>query len=111
MTVLTMPSKHVKHVLFALLGVRHVMSAASCYDMNGNILDSAAMSLCNPSATGKTDSHSACCNTVNHDACLSTGVCLASWSSGSDSMFWVGGCTDSTWQDPACARYCVNNGE
>ncbi|KAM7186748.1 hypothetical protein V8F20_011259, partial [Naviculisporaceae sp. PSN 640] len=79
---------------------------ATCYNSFGTAIPF-DIEACDLSATGQAGSHSACCNAPNKDACLSSGLCLASWSTGSDQMLWIGGCTDSTWQDPACSRLCV----
>ena len=78
--------------------------------MNGNPHNKDA-SLCDTLAKGTSGSHSACCCTGNKDACLSTGLCLALWGYGGDGLLWVSGCTDPTWQNPACPRFCVNNCE
>ncbi|KAM5357947.1 hypothetical protein ACJZ2D_015742 [Fusarium nematophilum] len=99
-------------VVALLLAVqRATPNTVPCYDLNGDLADPTNAVPCNPSAEGTKGSHSACCSTVNKDACLSTGLCLASWGVGIGEILWVTWCTDSTWQDPACARFCVNNSE
>ncbi|KAM7202653.1 hypothetical protein V8F33_002579 [Rhypophila sp. PSN 637] len=79
---------------------------ATCYNAFGTaiIYDVEA---CDLSVSGTAGSHSACCNVPKQDVCLSSGLCLATWATGRDTMLWVGGCTDPTWQDPACWNHCV----
>ncbi|KAH7137523.1 hypothetical protein B0J13DRAFT_609540 [Dactylonectria estremocensis] len=97
-------------ILALLLAAQHATSdTVPCYDMNGDLANPDLVATpCNPYAKGTTGSHSACCSITNKDACLSTGLCLGPWSNSPNSVLWVAWCTDSTWQDPACPRFCLN---
>ncbi|KAK4210307.1 hypothetical protein QBC37DRAFT_428961 [Rhypophila decipiens] len=79
---------------------------ATCYNAFGTALIY-DVEACDLSVSGTAGSHSACCNVPKQDVCLSSGLCLATWATGRDTMLWVGGCTDPTWQDPACWNHCV----
>ncbi|KAI1081937.1 hypothetical protein F5B20DRAFT_39733 [Whalleya microplaca] len=94
-------------ILLALVGYCTILQvlAVTCYHLDGSNAGP-SNTLCNPNATGTTESHSACCNSANADACLSTGLCLNSLSRQQSHMLWATGCTDSTFQDPSCPQYC-----
>ncbi|KAF3031504.1 hypothetical protein E8E12_001251 [Didymella heteroderae] len=48
--------------------------------------------------------HSTCCPVG--DLCLTNGMCRHKGDKDSKNWFWRTACTDKTWQDPACPRYC-----
>ncbi|KAI5918689.1 hypothetical protein F4810DRAFT_715289 [Camillea tinctor] len=78
-----------------------------CYHLDGSS-GGTTNTLCNPNATGTEGSHSACCNVDNADACLSTGLCLNTAARQQSHILWATGCTDATFQDPACPQYCLH---
>ncbi|KAI0007772.1 hypothetical protein F4779DRAFT_628918 [Xylariaceae sp. FL0662B] len=96
-----------RRTLLVLVGYSAILQvlAVTCYHLDGSNAGP-SNTLCNPNATGTTNSHSACCNSANADACLSTGLCLNSLSRQQSHMLWATGCTDSTFQDPSCPQYC-----
>ncbi|KAF2122043.1 hypothetical protein BDV96DRAFT_136726 [Lophiotrema nucula] len=81
---------------------------ATCYSYDGRAYnkprDTRHYVPCSPSAVEK-GQHSSCCRIG--DACMTNGLCLApsnkrdGWN-----YYWRDGCTDSTFQDPACPNYC-----
>ncbi|KAK3380492.1 hypothetical protein B0T24DRAFT_664481 [Lasiosphaeria ovina] len=85
---------------------RQAACGAVCYNPDGTVVGDKKIIACNSAATGKSGSHSACCNQGMGDICMSTGVCVSSAAKTPDSMIWINGCTDSTWRDPVCAQYC-----
>jgi hypothetical protein len=51
----------------------------------------------------------ACC--APGDNCLTNGLCQGqSDSKAKRNLFWRNGCTDPTWNDPACAKQCEGLG-
>lgn len=92
----------------ALLFLSSIPRAVSlqCYHVSGNIVKDTSVVPCDPSVTGKTGSHTSCCNKGTGDQCTSTGLCLATNAKRPDDLFWINGCTDPTWRDPACPQYC-----
>ncbi|OTB09048.1 hypothetical protein M426DRAFT_18438 [Hypoxylon sp. CI-4A] len=68
----------------------------TCYRIDGAVLEESYR--CNNGTTG----HSACCNTG--EVCWSNGVCQSSDDGVED---WLRrGCTDHSWEDPACFDVC-----
>lgn len=48
--------------------------------------------------------HTACCDP--DDQCLSNGLCRDPEANNIQNFVWFFGCTDRTFQDPACGNYC-----
>ncbi|KAK4223077.1 hypothetical protein QBC38DRAFT_548738 [Podospora fimiseda] len=78
----------------------------TCYHVSGNVNKDENVIPCDPSVSGTPGSHTSCCNKGTGDQCLSTGLCLATNAKRPDDLFWINGCTDKTWRDPACPQYC-----
>ncbi|KAK4459458.1 hypothetical protein QBC42DRAFT_311614 [Cladorrhinum samala] len=97
--------KKIPTALLFLAFIPRVISL-QCYHVSGNIVKDTNVVPCDPSATGKTGSHTSCCNKGTGDQCTSTGLCLATNAKKPDDLFWINGCTDPTWRDPACPQYC-----
>ncbi|CAI6336704.1 unnamed protein product [Periconia digitata] len=78
------------------------VSRMSCFARNGSSFDSTVP--CNPDALAE-GKHTSCC--ANGDLCLTNGMCRSQEDErfGGNQYFRVG-CTDKTWNDPACANYC-----
>lgn len=68
----------------------------TCYSINGN--PDTTMSPCNASAT-----NSGCC--YANEYCLTNGLCINQALVGGNRLSRVG-CTDKTWEDPACFQEC-----
>ncbi|KAI1733596.1 hypothetical protein F4680DRAFT_441126 [Xylaria scruposa] len=83
--------------------------AVLCYHLDGNKATS-DLQACDLNSTGQGGAHSACCKLMNQDACLSTGLCLNTLARQASHMLWSTGCTDPTFQDPSCPKYCVTSG-
>jgi hypothetical protein len=86
--------------------------AALCYATDGKpfdgsgSLDYAKSYLpCNLTAIAN-NAHSACC--AYGDLCLTNGLCrnVGTDEAAGDNVYWQIGCTDPTFQDPACPKYC-----
>ncbi|KAI0473696.1 hypothetical protein GGR56DRAFT_546024 [Xylariaceae sp. FL0804] len=94
-----------------LVGLCFVLrvSAVTCYHLDGSN-GGASDAPCDSNATGEAGSHSACCDVANSDACLSSGLCLNTAATGPSHVLWSTGCTDETFQDPACPKWCLNMG-
>lgn len=92
-----------KHIIVFLLYnfYFHVSSASSitCSFKEG-FIPSTNFTLCSPNG-----SYTHCCPIDS--TCLSSGLCLAPRSL----SFTTGGCTDPTWNDPACFQHCENFSE
>ncbi|KAI1127223.1 hypothetical protein F5Y10DRAFT_198389 [Nemania abortiva] len=80
-----------------------------CYYLDGSRAAPDDIQACNLNATGG-GVHSACCKIQNQDACLSTGLCLNTMAREWSHFLWSTGCTDPTFQDPACPQYCRTSG-
>ncbi|KAK3988714.1 hypothetical protein QBC44DRAFT_328789 [Cladorrhinum sp. PSN332] len=93
---------------FALIFLSTIRGALSltCYHISGNVNTDRSVVPCDPSVSGTAGSHTSCCNKGTGDQCLSTGLCLATNAKRPDDLFWINGCTDPTWRDPACPQYC-----
>ncbi|KAF2645041.1 hypothetical protein P280DRAFT_186354 [Massarina eburnea CBS 473.64] len=88
--------------------------SAPCYAINGSdhnrdvvpfVPDEPKWVPCNNTAVGE-GKHSACC--ALGDVCLTNGLCQNPadyWNGGN--AFWTEGCTDKTFNDPACPDYCA----
>jgi hypothetical protein len=56
---------------------------------------------CNSTTSG----HTSCC--APGDSCLTNGLCQGpADNKRKANIFWRNGCTDPTWNDPACAKVC-----
>ncbi|KXS95588.1 hypothetical protein AC578_3258 [Pseudocercospora eumusae] len=74
--------------------------AQTCYFPDGSkARESDDLRPCNPSSSG----HSACC--LKTGLCMSNGLCFQQ--SGWGNRIARSGCTDATWNDPACASVCA----
>ena len=83
--------------------------SATCYFASGKNADLSGSTYipCNTTAVAE-GGHSACC--APDDMCFTNGLCKA----GSDDQYnwnWRVGCTDPTFNDPACPSYCQGIGE
>ncbi|OAL52559.1 hypothetical protein IQ07DRAFT_678517 [Pyrenochaeta sp. DS3sAY3a] len=79
-----------------------------CYGVDGVPHDVGRYIPCNTTAV-ENGGHTGCC--ARGDNCLTNGFCQSQIDDQRDAnLFWRNGCTDPTWQDPACARYCVGQG-
>lgn len=76
-----------------------------CYRLDGREA-TPDIQACNLNATGAGGAHSACCKVMNQDACLSTGLCLNTLATQASHMLWATGCTDPTFLDESCPKYC-----
>ncbi|KAK6509566.1 hypothetical protein TWF481_004304 [Arthrobotrys musiformis] len=75
-----------------------------CYFPDGSLTNSSDYRACNK---GANVGASMCCATANRsgdevDVCVSNGLCA-----GSDGGYYRAGCTDETWESPACLRICM----
>ncbi|KAH8711837.1 hypothetical protein GQ44DRAFT_432668 [Phaeosphaeriaceae sp. PMI808] len=77
---------------------------AACYYLSGQAANN-TMAPCDHGAIleGK---HSNCC-TEGH-LCLSNGLCRNGNFGSKTNFYWRTGCTDRTFSDPACGRYCAH---
>ncbi|KAK9416137.1 putative Mid2 domain-containing protein [Seiridium unicorne] len=82
--------------------------AQTCYHLDGSKSNDSQDVPCNTNATGETGSHSACCNYVNSDACLLSGLCLNTAATQPSHVLWATGCTDPTFQDRSCPKFCTD---
>ncbi|KAH7069706.1 hypothetical protein BKA63DRAFT_555928 [Paraphoma chrysanthemicola] len=78
---------------------------AACYHISGQV--SRQMAPCNHTAVAE-GKHTSCC-TENY-LCLSNGMCRSANLSSVTNYYWRIGCTDKTFTDPACGRYCAQGG-
>ncbi|KAI0467776.1 hypothetical protein F4859DRAFT_224673 [Xylaria cf. heliscus] len=93
-----------------LISIHHTtILAVPCYRLDGREATPDTQA-CNLNATGGGGSHSACCKVMNQDACLSTGLCLNTLATQSSHFLWATGCTDPTFLDPSCPKYCRTTG-
>jgi hypothetical protein len=73
-----------------------------CFYKSGNpALTKAAPCNLTAVAEGK---NTACC--ASDELCMSNGLCRNATSTPKTNSYWRGGCTDPTFQDPACPNYC-----
>ncbi|KAF1961487.1 hypothetical protein CC80DRAFT_578074 [Byssothecium circinans] len=83
------------------------MSSATCYNPDGSAMrNKNAREIyipCNTTAISN-GHHSACCATG--DLCLTNGLCANDGADGGNN-YWRDGCTDRTFSDEACPRYCT----
>ncbi|KAI0506714.1 hypothetical protein F5B22DRAFT_622998 [Xylaria bambusicola] len=91
-------------LLFVSIYIRPII-AVTCYRLDGREATS-DIQACNLNATGQGGAHSACCKVENQDACLSTGLCLNTLATQASHILWATGCTDPTFLDPSCPKYC-----
>jgi len=73
-----------------------------CYHISGQIGKSFAPCDHDAVAAGK---HTNCC--TEGYLCLSNGMCRSANLTSATNYFWRIGCTDKTFMDPACGRYCT----
>jgi len=59
---------------------------------------------CNTTAVSQ-GKHSSCCSRGNQ--CLTNSLCRESTLGPDANYFWQTGCTDETFQDPSCPKYCL----
>lgn len=78
---------------------------ATCYNLAGRStpFDDTTHVPCNMTAVDA-GGHSTCCPVG--DLCYTNGMCRQKGDKDSKNWFWRTACTDKTWQDPACPRYC-----
>ncbi|KAK7188316.1 hypothetical protein PSPO01_05507 [Paraphaeosphaeria sporulosa] len=85
--------------------------AAECYANNGSLYANTAATYvpCNLTAV-ENGEHSSCC--AIGDLCMTNGLCMepANEAKGAN-HYWRNGCTDKTWQDPACPNVCRGDEE
>jgi hypothetical protein len=86
----------------AALLLGRVAADAQCYAVNGQ---KSSGTPCNSNATGKGESHAACCDSSKQEACLSTGLCYSAQRT-DGFIFSSEGCTDPLGLDPSCPQYC-----
>ncbi|PVI01836.1 hypothetical protein DM02DRAFT_333850 [Periconia macrospinosa] len=79
----------------------------TCYFQNGQEA-TGSKSPCNETAVAE-GKHSSCCNTSHQ--CLTNGLCRDPHQEPAENYYWRIGCTDPTFQDPACPRYCPGYSE
>jgi hypothetical protein len=95
---------HRKVVYFGLLSFALESTTRAefrpCYFLDGTISNNSWP--CNNATTG----HSTCCQPGA--TCYSNGVCEWTWPRGVHDWLRVG-CTDETWDDPACLKRCVKS--
>ncbi|KAK6356987.1 hypothetical protein TWF718_001320 [Orbilia javanica] len=81
-----------------------------CYFPDGSLRNSTDYQPCN-NVRGQ---HSMCCAIANRgssaDICLSNGLCSGATADGEGRALWREGCTDPTWEDPACLKICLKKG-
>jgi hypothetical protein len=73
----------------------------TCYLRNGTRARRALP--CNHTAIAQ-GGHTACCDP--DDECLTNGLCRDPAANEVQNFVWFFGCTDMTFQDPACGNYC-----
>ncbi|KAK5634967.1 hypothetical protein RRF57_010679 [Xylaria bambusicola] len=95
-------------LLLISINIRSII-AVTCYRLDGHEATS-DIQACNLNATGQGGAHSACCKVENQDACLSTGLCLNTLARQASHILWATGCTDPTFLDPSCPKYCRTTG-
>lgn len=93
-------------LLFSIIHIQPVFAQAKCYSMLGSLIKDPGVIPCNPLASNTTGTHSSCCNQKTGDVCLSSGLCLSPSGKEPSTMLWTNGCTDPTWKDRSCPRYC-----
>ncbi|OAL43054.1 hypothetical protein IQ07DRAFT_650508 [Pyrenochaeta sp. DS3sAY3a] len=78
---------------------------ATCYNLRGiaSYFDGNTHLPCNQTAVDN-GGHSSCC--AVGDLCLTNGMCRESSRKPSSNWYLRKACTDKTWKDPACPRYC-----
>jgi hypothetical protein len=78
---------------------------AACYNLNGrqSPFDDKTHVPCNMTAV-EAGGHSTCCPIG--DYCLTNGMCKNAKDSEGSNWYWRTACTDKTWNDPACPKYC-----
>ena len=79
---------------------------ATCYDIDGKpfMIDTMTYLPCNWTALAN-NKHSACC--AQNDLCLDNGLCLTPADRENRlNYYWQEGCTDATWEDEVCPKYC-----
>lgn len=79
---------------------------ASCYNTVGRETnwDGEAHVPCNMTAV-EAGGHSTCCQIG--DLCLTNGMCMHKEDVDKRNWYWRTGCTDKSWEDPACPKYCA----
>lgn len=81
---------------------------SQCFFPNGTQYTDKKFTPCNLTAVANNAGHSACC--AVGDLCLTNGMCRNpsdDSNSRNDNWYWREGCTDPTFQDDACPRYCM----
>ena len=78
---------------------------AACYNLNQreSPFDGKTHVPCNMTAV-ENGGHSTCCPIG--DYCLTNGMCKNAKDSESSNWYFRTACTDKTWNDPACPKYC-----
>jgi len=81
--------------------------STTCYPMDGTSYSSSTTYLpCNLTAVAN-NAHSACC--AYNDLCLTNGLCRNPDNDAKGlNHYWQVGCTDETFEDAACPKYCQN---
>ncbi|OBT76063.1 hypothetical protein VF21_03492 [Pseudogymnoascus sp. 05NY08] len=101
----------IPRLLVALLAISTPATAQDqkCYGVNGS-LQSSDIKPC--TADLPAGSHVACCNLTKDppDICIGGGLCYSQDGNTIAQLLTAYGCTDPTGKDPACQRYCKNNG-
>lgn len=88
----------------------HLCTMAACFNTVGRetTWDSRVHVPCNMTAV-EAGGHSTCC--AIGDLCLTNGLCMHKGDVDKTNWYWRTGCTDKTWEDPACPKYCAPIGE
>lgn len=98
-------SRSFKTHLILLSAVLSRIANATCYFPDGTI--AASHRLCHVGVK-----HSVCCR--DGYGCLSNGVCSLveyAWRADKvDPVYLRGSCTDETWRDPVCPKFCLEDG-
>ncbi|KAJ8118797.1 hypothetical protein OPT61_g274 [Boeremia exigua] len=77
-----------------------------CYNARGKTTwDQKAHIPCNLTAVAA-GLHSSCC--AEGSVCLTNGLCIEEKRLGKTNWYYRDGCTDKTWSDPACGKYCTS---
>jgi hypothetical protein len=86
------------------------MSTTKCYGIDGEPYATFDRYIpCNGTSVAS-GGHSSCC--APGDNCLTNGLCQGQRDNLRQSnLFWRNGCTDPTWSDPACPKFCKGLGK
>jgi hypothetical protein len=80
------------------------VEATSCSCIRDGIVSDCAETPCGANSSVVTGGAQLCC--VNGDVCGADNICHFTKNIPNTSGFYLGGCTDPTWTDPACQQHC-----